>query len=116
MIEPQPPAGYRLEPATPVTGPMHSPCHTGEFIKTELIDELKLTVTEAAEILDVSRAQLSRLLNEKAALTWDMAIKLEKAFGLNADLMMRMQNAHDAAEARKRRDRITVKRVFVPQN
>ena len=67
-------------------------------------------------MFDVSRVQLSRLLNEKAALNWDMAIKLEKALGINAELMMRMQNAYDAAEARKRRDQITVKRVFAPQN
>jgi len=114
MEEPQIPDGFKPEPGTPVKGPMHSPCHAGQFVRSLLSEELNLSVTEAADVLDVSRAQLSRLVNEKAALTWDMAIKLEKSFGLKADLMMRMQNTYDAAEARKRRDRITVNRVIAP--
>jgi len=114
MEEPQLPPGFKPEPGTPVKGPMHSPCHMGSFVRTFFDEDAHLSVTEAADILDVSRGQLSRLVNEKSALTWDMAIKLEKAFGLKADMMMRMQNAYDAAEARKRRDRITVNRVIAP--
>jgi len=114
MEEPQIPNGFKPEPGTPVKGPMHSPPHMGSFIRTEIIEELGLSVTAAAEALDVNRITLSRLLNEKSGLTWDMAIKIEKAFGPNADHLMRMQNAYDAGEARKRRDRITVNRVIAP--
>ncbi len=110
------PPGFKLEPGIPVKGPMHSPCHTGGFVRSFLEEDVNLSVTEAADILDVSRGQLSRLVNEKSALTWDMAFKLEKSFGMKADMMMRMQNAYDAAEARKRRDQITVNRVIEVRN
>jgi len=57
-------------------------------------------VTEPAAALDVTRQALSNLVNEKAALTADMALRLEKAFGVSMALLMRMQLAYDVAQAR----------------
>ena len=65
-----------------------TPSRPGDFIRTEIIDELGLNVTEAAEILGV---QLSDLLNGNAALSPEMALRIEKAFALNMDLMLRMR-------------------------
>ena len=59
-----------------------TPSHPGDFIRTEIVDELGLSVTKAAEILGVRRATLSDLLNCKAALSPEMALRVEKAFGV----------------------------------
>jgi len=67
-------------------------------------------VTEAASALDVTRQTLSNLVNEKATLTADMALRLEKAFGVSMELLMRMQLAYDLAQARARAGTIKVKR------
>ena len=79
-----------------------TPSHPGHFIRTEIIEELGLTVTKAAEILGVRRATLSDLLNGKSAISPEMAIRIEKAFGLNMDLLLRMQAWHDATAMRAR--------------
>lgn len=77
------------------------PSHPGKFIKTEVIDELGLSVTKAAEVLGVRCATLSDLVNEKAALSPEIALRLEKAFHLNMDMLLRMQAWYDATEMRK---------------
>lgn len=77
------------------------PPHPGAFIKTEVIDELGLSVSKAADILGVRRATLSDLLNEKSSLTPEMALRLEKAFHLSMDTLLKMQAWHDATEMRK---------------
>src|ERR1022692_4611189 len=92
---------------------MKNPCHPGEFIKSEIIEPLGLTVTEAARVLGVTRAALSAFLNERASLSPDMAIRIEKAFGLSMETMLRMQNGFDIAKARRRADEIVVAR-YVP--
>jgi antitoxin HigA-1 len=74
------------------------PSHPGAFIKSEVIDELGLSVTKAAEVLGVRRATLSDLVNEKAALSAEMALRVEKAFHLNMDMLFRMQAWYDAAD------------------
>jgi len=84
------------------------PSHPGAFIKTEVIDELGLSVTKAAEVLGVRRATLSELVNEKAALSPEMALRLEKAFLLNMDMMLRMQAWFDATEMRKQSRKIKI--------
>lgn len=87
---------------------MKNPAHPGGFIKHEIIDPLGLTVTAAAEVLGVTRATLSTLLNERAHLSSEMALRIEKAFGVSMDTLMRMQNSYDIAQARKREGDIEV--------
>lgn len=87
-----------------------TPSHPGDFIRTEIVEELGLTVTEAAEILGVRRETLSDLLNEKTRLSPEMALRVEKAFDLNMDMMLRMQAWHDVAMMRQRADEIVVER------
>jgi len=80
---------------------MKSPAHPGGFIRHEIIDPLGLSVTGAAEALGVTRAALSTLLNERARLSPEMALRVEKAFGVSMDTLMRMQNSYDIAQTRK---------------
>ena len=89
--------------------PMKNPPHPGDFIRTEIIEPFGLSVTAAADVLRVSRPALSSLLNGKADLSGDMALRIEKAFGVKMDTLMRMQAAYDIAETRKREKQIRVK-------
>jgi len=88
---------------------MARPAHPGQFIKMEVIEALGLTVTEAAKVLDVTRPALSALLNMRAALSPEMALRIEKAFGVKMDTLLRMQTAYEIAEARKHEAEIKVK-------
>jgi addiction module HigA family antidote len=90
---------------------MKSPPHPGDFIRTEIIQAAGLTVTAAATALRVSRPALSSLLNGKADLSGDMALRIEKAFGVKMDTLMRMQSSYDIAQTRKREKLINVRRV-----
>ena len=89
---------------------MKNPAHPGGFIKHEIIMPLELTVTAAAQALGVTRAALSTLLNERASLSPEMALRVEKAFGVAMDTLMRMQNSYDIAQTRKREGEIRVAR------
>lgn len=93
--------------------PMKNPPHPGDLIKTEIIDALGLSVTKAADILQVRRATLSDLLHGKAALTPDMALRIEKAFGPQMDHLLRMQLAYDVARTRERAKNLPIER-YVP--
>ena len=86
------------------------PSHPGEFIREEVLEPLGLNITTAADILGVRRATLSDLLNEKSALTPEMALRIEKAFALDMETMLRMQVWHDATDMRKRAGEIDVQR------
>ena len=90
---------------------MKNPPHPGDFIRSEIIEPARLSVTDAAKALHVSRPTLSSLLNGKADLSGDMALRLEKAFGVKMDTLMRMQSAYDIAQTRKREKLIRVRRV-----
>ena len=90
--------------------PMKNPPHPGDLIKTEVIEALGLTVSKAAEILQVRRATLSELLHGKASLTPEMALRIEKAFGPDMDHLLRMQLAYDVAKTREHSRRIPIKR------
>ncbi len=90
--------------------PMKNPPHPGDLIRTEVIEALGLTVSKAAEILQVRRATLSDLLHGKAALTPEMALRIEKAFGPDMDHLLRMQLAYDVAKTREHAGRIPIKR------
>jgi addiction module HigA family antidote len=93
--------------------PMKSPPHPGDFIRTEIIDAAGLTVTAAAQALRVSRPTLSSLLNGKADLSGDMALRIEKAFRVKMDTLMRMQSSYDIAQTRKRENQIRVPHISV---
>lgn len=88
------------------------PAHPGHFIRMEVIDPLGLSVTKAARVLGVTRPALSALLNGRAALSPDMALRVEKAFGPKMDTLLRMQTAFEIAEARDREGMIRVKRYL----
>lgn len=90
-----------------------NPPHPGDFIRTEVIEPAGLSVTAAAAALQVSRPALSSLLNGKANLSGDMALRIEKAFGVRMETLMRMQSSYDIAQTRKRASQINVKRVSV---
>ena len=92
--------------------PIKNPTHPGDLIRTEIVEELGLTVKKAAGILKVRRATLSDLLHGKAALTPDMALRMEKAFGPDMEHLLRMQLAYDVAKTRGRAKKIAVKRYF----
>ena len=91
--------------------PMKNPPHPGDFIRTEIVVPAGLTVTAAAQALQVSRPALSSLLNGKADLSGEMALRIEKAFGVKMDTLMRMQSSYDIAQTRKMASRISVRRV-----
>lgn len=86
------------------------PPHPGRFVREEVIEELGLSVSRAAEILGVRRATLSDLLHEKAGLSPEMALRLEKAFGVSMDTLLRLQAWHDGFMMRERAHEIDVKR------
>jgi addiction module HigA family antidote len=86
------------------------PPHPGDFIRTEILDELGLTVARAAEILGVRRATLSDLVNGKASLSPEMALRIEKAFDMSMDTLLRMQVWYDTYTMREREGEINVQR------
>ncbi len=85
--------------------------HPGEWLRTEIVDPHGLNVTETAAKLRVTRQAMSNLLNGHAGLSAEMAIRFEKAFGVRAETMMRMQAAFDLAQVRAREGDILVERV-----
>jgi antitoxin HigA-1 len=93
---------------------MKNPAHPGGFVKAEILEPLGLSVTDAAQALGITRAALSAFLNERADLSPEMAIRIEKAFGVSMETLMRMQNSFDIAQAHKREGEIAVAR-YVPK-
>src|SRR5437763_6213359 len=91
--------------------PMKNPPHPGLSVRHDCIGPLGLTVTSAAKALGVSRKQLSELLNGRAGVSPEMAIRLDKAFGGGAETWLRLQAAYDLAQARRKAGTIKVKRV-----
>ena len=87
-----------------------TPSHPGDFIRTEVIEDLGLSVTRAAQILGVRRATLSDLLNGHASLSPEMALRIEKAFLVSMDLLLRMQAWYDATRMRARENEVDVQR------
>ena len=86
------------------------PPHPGDFIKTEILDALHLSVARAAAILGVRRATLSDLIHGKASLSPEMALRIEKAFSVSMDMLLRMQVWHDTYTMRQRAGEIEVRR------
>ncbi len=92
--------GYRLA----------NPPHPGGFVRTEIIEPLRLSVTAAPVVLGVTRTALSAFLNKRSALSPEMALRIEKAFGMPMETLMRMQNSYDVAQARRKEGEIDVAR------
>lgn len=87
-----------------------TPSHPGDFIRTEIVEELGLTVTKTAEVLGVRRATVSDLLHGRSSLSPEMALRVEKAFGISMDMLLRMQAWWDASQMRTRAADVTVQR------
>jgi addiction module HigA family antidote len=85
--------------------------HPGPWLRTEIVEPSGLSVTDLAGRLGVTRQALSTLLNGRAGLSAEMAIRFEKTFGLSADTLLRMQTAHELAEARAHENDIKVERI-----
>ena len=89
---------------------MKNPVHPGELVKANL-EELKLTTAEAAKALKVTRQQLHNVVSSKSAISPEMAVRFEKAFGGSADTWLRMQAAYDLAQARKNQRKMNIPRL-----
>ncbi len=89
---------------------MSNPPHVGEVIRYEVIKPLGLNVTAAAKVLGVTRSALSNVLNGRASLSPEMAIRIEKAFGPKLEHLLRMQFSYDLVQARAKADQIDVQR------
>ena len=93
---------------------MKNPPHPGEIVRFDCLEPLGLSVTEGAKALGVSRQALNNLVNGKAGISPEMAIRLSKAFGSTAEMWLKLQLAYDLAQARQHEGEIMVKRVTVP--
>jgi addiction module HigA family antidote len=89
---------------------MKNPSHPGAIVRYDCIEPLGLTVTEAAKILGVTRQALNNLVNGKAGLSAEMAVRLSKAFGSEPEFWLRLQMNYDLAQVRRREGDINVKR------
>lgn len=86
---------------------LKNPSHPGELIREQVLPAFGLTAQAAADILKMPRPNLSNIMNGKASLTHAIALKVEKAFGVSAELLTGMQNNWDLARARERTDELT---------
>lgn len=85
--------------------------HPGPWLRRTYVDHYGLTVTQVSANLGISRQNMSMLLNGHASLSATMAMRFEKAFGISADTLMRMQAAYDIAQARLRKGELGLERV-----
>ena len=92
---------------------MKNPNHPGDLIR-DCLDELGVNVTDGAKALGVSRAALSRVLNRKAAVSAEMAVRLEKAIGSSAGFWLRLQLNYDLAQVQARSGQIQARRLGTP--
>ena len=87
-----------------------TPPHPGDFIRTEIVQELGLSVDEVAQILGVDSTVLSEVLSCQSSLSPELALRIEKAFGVGMDMLLRMQAWYDASQMRAREHEIRVER------
>ena len=90
--------------------PMKNPPHPGRIVREDCLDPLGLTVTSGARILGVSRQALNNIVNQRAGISPEMAIRLAKAFGSTAQTWLRLQSNYDLAQALKSESKIRVRR------
>ena len=86
------------------------PSHPGEFIRRQLLEPLGLNITNAAKVLRVRRATLNDLVNAKTSLSPEMALRMEKAFDIDMDFLLRMQALYDTHRMRQKSDTVNVER------
>jgi addiction module HigA family antidote len=89
---------------------MKNPAHPGRIVKSPCLEPLGLSVTEAAEILGVTRQTLNNVIHGKSGISSQVAIRLSKAFGSTPETWLRMQLAYDLAQARKEEGKIKIRR------
>ena len=89
--------------------PMHNPPHPGLTVRHDCLEPLGLTVTEGAKVLGVTRQALNNLVNGKAGISPEMAVRLSKAFGTTPETWLRLQMAYDLSQVQQKK--ISVKRV-----
>ncbi|MYC26876.1 MAG: HigA family addiction module antidote protein [Nitrospira sp. SB0662_bin_26] len=94
--------------------PMNNPPHPGKVVRAACLEPLDLSVTEGAKVLGVSRQALSNLINGRARMSSEMAIRLAKAFGSTTETWIRLQTAYDIARAQERENQIEIER-YEPQ-
>ena len=86
---------------------MYNPPHPGRIVRQECIEPLRLSITQAARALGVTRQTVDRLVNQRCGISPEMALRLEAAFGGDATTWLEMQSAYDLAQARQRAGEIT---------
>jgi len=94
-----------------ITMLMHNPPHPGEIIKTLCLEPLGLSITEAAEALGVSRKTLSSIINGKAGISPEMAVRLSIAFDTSSESWLNQQTQYDLWQAEQHREELRVKRL-----
>ena len=95
--------------------PMKDPPHPGKVVRVSCLEPLRLSVTEGARALGVSRQALSNLVNCHSRISGDMAVRLAKAFGSTTETWICLQAAYDVAQAQLKEEQIEVER-YVPQS
>ncbi len=90
---------------------MHNPPHPGEVLKELCIEPMGLSITEAAEALGVSRKTLSQILNCRAGISPEMAVRLSLAFGTSSESWLNQQTQYDLWQAEKKRKSLKVKKL-----
>ena len=90
---------------------MHDPPHPGEIIKSLCLEPLGITVTQAAEALGVSRKTLSAILNGRAGISAEMAVRLSIAFGTSAESWLNQQTQYDLWHVEQRRKQLRVAKL-----
>lgn len=93
-----------------------TPAHPGEFVRAEILEELNISIAKGAEILGIRSATLSDFVNEKSSLSPEMAMRIELAFDVKADLLLRMQALYDSAAIQKRAGEFHVQRYEPSQH
>ena len=90
---------------------MHNPPHPGEILRELCLEPLNITITEAAEALGVSRKTLSAILNGRAGISPEMAVRLSMAFGTSSDSWLNQQTQYDLWQAEQNRKNLRVKKL-----
>lgn len=88
---------------------MHNPPHPGKVIKRMLIDSTGLSITEVAKNLDVTRVNLSKIINGKSGISPEMAVRLSLLLNTSSEMWMNMQAMYDLSQAEKKRKKLHIK-------